>query len=65
MSAHKLQKKMEKDLKREIEIKRSILNEMITKGRSKDDILKLSKELDELIGKYHKWELNKNKQHLW
>lgn len=50
--------KLKEELKKEIETKRNILNRMIAKGMNKEDILKFSQELDELIGKYHKLDLN-------
>lgn len=50
--------KLKEELKKEIENKRVILNKMVLDDADKDIVLKYSKELDELIGKYHKLDLN-------
>ena len=46
-------------LKEEIEAKRRILNRMIAKGVDKKDLLRFSQELDKLIDKYYKLDLDK------
>lgn len=47
-------------LKKDIEIKREELNKMIIrKDVDKNDVLKFSEELDNLIDRYYKLELNK------
>lgn len=50
-----------KELKDEIEDKRSVLNNLIVKGINKDMLIDYSVELDKLIYEYHNIELNKNK----
>ena len=46
----------------EIENKRGKLNQIVLKGSNKDEILKFSIELDELIGKYYNIKLDKEGQ---
>lgn len=58
MSAERLNGDFKEALKREIEIKKNILSGMILKGIDKDIILKFSQELDELIGKYQRLDLD-------
>ncbi|MBZ2174233.1 aspartyl-phosphate phosphatase Spo0E family protein [Schnuerera sp. xch1] len=47
------------ELKKDIEIKRKELHRMINKEIDKDELLKYSVELDEVIGKYYSVKLNK------
>lgn len=50
-----------KEVKDEIEEKRSKLNQMILVNMDRDEVLKYSVELDRLIDKYYYLELNKNR----
>lgn len=43
---------------KEIEAKRAILNKMMVEEEDKGKILKFSEELDELIGRYHKLDID-------
>lgn len=56
--------KYKKELIKEIEKKRKILNKMILEDMQKEEVLKLSKALDILIYKYYNLENKKNKQSL-
>ncbi|NLX61326.1 MAG: aspartyl-phosphate phosphatase Spo0E family protein [Tissierellia bacterium] len=55
----KYKKDLRKSSKEEIEAKREILNGMISEGVNNQDLLKVSQELDKLIGKYYKLYLDK------
>lgn len=59
MNTDKYKKDLRKSLKEEIEAKREILNGMISEGVNNQDLLKVSQELDKLIGKYYKLYLDK------
>lgn len=59
MNMDKYKKDLRKSLKEEIEAKREILNGMISEGVNNQDLLKVSQELDKLIGKYYKLYLDK------
>lgn len=48
-----------RELKEEIEEKRNRLNNLIIESIDSNELLKFSVELDELIEKYYKLELNK------
>ena len=50
------------ELKTEIEIKREKLNSLVIGEVSKEEVLKFSIELDELIHKYYKYSNAKNEQ---
>lgn len=47
------------ELREEIEIKRKELNRMIIEEVDKEELLKFSVELDNLIGRYYKLESNR------
>lgn len=49
------------ELKSEIEDKRNRLNELVISDISKNELLKISVELDKLIGRYYDIELNKKR----
>lgn len=51
------------ELMEEIELKRTQLNEMVIGNIDKDDLLRYSVELDNLISRFYEIKLNKNKQH--
>jgi len=59
MSIEKHNEDLKQMLKEEIEAKRRILNRMIAKGVDKKDLLRFSQELDKLIDKYYKLDLDK------
>lgn len=59
MSIEKHNEDLRQMLKEEIEAKRRILNRMIAKGVDKKDLLRFSQELDKLIDKYYKLDLDK------
>lgn len=59
MSDEKHNEDLKQMLKEEIEAKRRILNRMIAKGVDKKDLLRFSQELDKLIDKYYKLDLDK------
>lgn len=59
MSIEKHNEDLKQMLKEEIEAKRRILNRMIAKGVDKKDLLRFSQELDKLIDKYYKLNLDK------
>lgn len=59
MNMDKYKKDLRKSSKEEIEAKREILNGMISEGVNNQDLLKVSQELDKLIGKYYKLYLDK------
>jgi|GEM_PF-776121 len=50
--------KLKEELMKEIEAKRAILNKMMVEEEDKGKILKFSEELDELIGRYHKLDID-------
>lgn len=49
---------MVKELKKEIEQKRCILNELIVSSSDQEEVLEHSIELDILIGKYYQCEID-------
>lgn len=49
------------ELKIEIENKRKTLNQLIISDISRNELLKISIELDKLIGRYYDIELNKKR----
>jgi len=59
MSIEKHNEDLRQMLKEEIEAKRRILYRMIAKGVDKKDLLRFSQELDKLIDKYYKLDLDK------
>jgi len=59
MSIEKHNEDLKQMLKEEIEAKRRILYRMIAKGVDKKDLLRFSQELDKLIDKYYKLDLDK------
>lgn len=59
MSDEKHNEDLKQMLKEEIEAKRRILYRMIAKGVDKKDLLRFSQELDKLIDKYYKLDLDK------
>lgn len=46
-------------LKRDIELKREKLNKIVVESKNKDEIIKMSEDLDILINKYNSINLNK------
>lgn len=49
---------LKEELRKEIEKKRTVLNKMMVEEKDREKVLKYSKELDELIGEYHKLEVD-------
>ncbi|HAE92869.1 aspartyl-phosphate phosphatase Spo0E family protein [Tissierella praeacuta] len=54
----------EKNIRREIQIKREELNKILLEGLDKDKILRFSQELDLLINKYYSLYIQDKKQQI-
>ncbi|WP_313757599.1 aspartyl-phosphate phosphatase Spo0E family protein [Tissierella sp.] len=59
-----IEKWCEKNIKREIQIKREELNKILLEGLDKDKILRFSQELDLLINKYYSLYIQDKKQQI-